>query len=44
MVPVLVPVLEVPTDPVQPSDPVPPEAVQEVAVLLVHASDAVWPV
>jgi len=44
IVPVLVPVLEVPTCPFQPSDPVPPVAVQEVALLLVQASDAACPV
>jgi hypothetical protein len=37
---VLVPVLAVPTDPFQPSVPVPPVAVQEVAPLLVHDNDA----
>jgi hypothetical protein len=44
MAPVLVPVLEVPTDPFQPSDPVPPLAVHEVAPLLLQASDATDPV
>jgi hypothetical protein len=44
MVPVLVPVFEVPTVPFQPSDPVPPAAAQEVAPLLVQASEAACPV
>ncbi len=42
--PVLVPLLEEPTEPFQPSDPVPPVAAHEVAPLLVQASDAACPV
>jgi len=42
--PVEVPVLEVPLAPDQPSDPVPPLAVHEVAALVVHDSEADCPV
>jgi hypothetical protein len=41
--PVEVPVLDVPLAPDQPSDPVPPPAVHEVAALVVHDSEADCP-
>jgi hypothetical protein len=41
--PVLVPVLDVATTPFQPSDPVPPVAVQDVALELVQESVVDWP-
>jgi hypothetical protein len=41
--PVEVPVLDVPLGPDQPSDPVPPLAVHDVAALVVHDSDADCP-
>jgi hypothetical protein len=34
--PIVVPLLDAACDPVQPSEPVPPEAVQEVALALVQ--------
>jgi len=43
MAPVLVPVLDVPTDPFQPSDPVPPVAVHEVAFAVDQESEVDWP-
>jgi hypothetical protein len=39
MAPVLVPTLDVPTEPFQPSDPVPPVAAHEVAFAVDHESD-----
>jgi hypothetical protein len=41
--PVDVPVLDVPLAPAQPSDPVPPLPVQEVAALVVHDNEADCP-
>jgi len=41
--PVEVPVLEVALAPLQPSEPVPPLAVHDVAALLVQDNDADWP-
>jgi hypothetical protein len=42
--PTLVPPLEVPTDPDQLSEPVPPDAVQEVALFVVQVSVVLCPV
>ena len=44
IVPLLKLVLEVGTEPLQGADPVPPDAVQEVALLVVHESVVDWPV
>jgi hypothetical protein len=44
MVPLLKPVLDVATDPLQGAEPVPPDAVQLVALLVVHESCVDWPV
>jgi hypothetical protein len=44
MGPTLVPLLDVPSVPFHPSDPVPPPAVQEVAPLVDQASTMDWPV
>jgi len=41
--PVEVPVLDEPLAPAQPSEPVPPLPVHEVAALVVHDSEAAWP-
>jgi hypothetical protein len=43
MVPVLKPVLDVPTEPLHPSDPVPPLAVQLAASVDPQVSDAELP-